>query len=782
MPRRALPLLAVLIVAATAVAADPKPTVAEAEDIKGRIADLSKFDTKPKVVAAQALGQYGLKAKSAVPHLCELLKKDMHDDLQLAIIDALTDIGDLDALPTLKATIRDAYHESVRKAAKAAVESFSAAEAVAATRTDVRPTVDDVLKLYAAAGGRGAAVRTAATDKMDALFARYAAELLGDLLPMVAKPDPVLDDLISQACRRLDSKAVHAAAVPLVGKSDRHTGLAQTMIADKAKADPKGFAPLLDACLAKPTEKHAELVYALAVNADDASFALCGRMLASKSVVARRLAARACSLATNPPADIRVACRGLIGDPDPETAAAAAALFRLTAEQQKVSVTDCLAMLADPSKEKKVLAAEVLAKIGGADELGAVVEQTDDADAKVQAAAATAAAAIVSALQGNAKQPADATRRHIRDLTSHDSASVRTAAVQFHTRPDLITAVPADVWVGWSKDKEAAVRAASVSGLVAHMKTSKEAKDRLVALAADPSADVQAAAGLAVLDINPTKRPVEWLLTADTTVVAHVQLKTLFDLPVIRKHLLADLRTALKDQPALKKFKFDPVADLDAVTLVCTREAGFGIVRGRFAKEEKLKVQQSEDQFARAALCLTDDLIVTANTKGELEELAKRKPAKPDDTKAIRALIPNPDPYLGWVAIDPRAVDVQSLQQLGLTVTAAEAKAYEGARLGVRVKDAQWALELRVFATGEDEIAAWKGYTTKLVDTVKAFLPLLSGNWPEAKDVITDLTAALDKVAYDTDKQGVTATVPLKKETMEGVVKMLAKILNPEQK
>ncbi len=782
MSRAALSGLAVLFVVALAVAADPKPSVAETEDIKGRIADLSKFETKPKVVAAQALGQYGLKAKAAVPTLCELLQKDKHEDLQLAIIVALTDIGDLAALPTLKAAIRDAYHESSRKAAKAAVESFSAAEAISSTRTDVRPQVEDVLKLYAAKGGAGAAVRTAATEKMDALFAKYATELLTDLLPLVAKPDPILDDLISQACRRLDSKAVHAAALPLVGKSDRHTALVQNLLTDKAKADSKGFVPLLDACLAKPTEKHAVLVYAVAVNADDATFALCGRMLASKSVPARRVAAQACALATTPPADVRTACRDLIGDPDPETAAAAAALFRLTAEQQKVSVKDCLAMLADPSKDKKVLAAEVLAKIGGADELAAVIEQTADADAKVQTATVTAAAAIVNALRGNAKLPADATRRHIRELTTHTSPVVRTAAVQFHTRPDLITVVPADVWVGWSKDKESQVRAAAVAGLIAHMKTSKEAKDRLVALAADPNANVQAAAGLAILDINPITRPVEWLLTADTSVVAHVQLKTLFDLPVIKKHLLADLRAALKDQPAFKPFKFDAVADLDAITLVSGGGTTTGVVRGRFAKEEKLKVLTPGDAFARAALCLTDDLIVTAGTKEELEDLVKRKPAKADDTKAIRALIPSPDPYLGWVAIDRRAVDVQGLQQLGLTVTAAQADAYTGARLGVRIKDAQWTLELRVFVSGADEIAAWKEHTTKLVDTVKVFLPFFSGNWPDAKDVITDLTAALDKVAYDTDKQGVIATVPLKKETMEGVVKVLAKALNPERK
>jgi hypothetical protein len=160
----------------------------------------------------------------------------------------------------------------------------------------------------------------------------------------------------------------------------------------------------------------------------------------------------------------------------------------------------------------------------------------------------------------------------------------------------------------------------------------------------------------------------------------------------------------------------------------------------------------------------------------------KQKAAKPDDTKAVRALLPTPDPYLGWVAVDSRAVDVRGLQAIGVDVTAGEVKAYQGARLGVRIKDAQWALELRVFVSGADEIAAWKEHTTKLVEAVKVFLPLISGNWPDAKDVVKDLTAALDKVAYDTDKQGVTATVPLKKETMEGVVKVLAKILNPERK
>ncbi len=782
MTRFALFALAALLVAAIAVAADPKPSVAEAEDIKGLIASTAKFETKAKVAAIKELQAYGPKGKAAVPRLCELLKTAPHEEVQLAVIDALIEIGDTAAVPTLKTAIREAYYDTSRKAAKAAVESFSAAEAITATRTDVRPQVEDVLKLYAAKGGSGAAMKAAATDKMDALFAKYPAELLADLLPLVAKPDPVLDDLISQACRRLDSKTVYAAAVPLVGKSDRHTALAQTLLTDKAKADPKGFAPLLDACLAKPTETHADLVYGIAVTADDATFALCARMLASKSVPARRLAAQACALATTPPADIRTACRDLIGDPDRETAAAAAALFKLTAQQQKVNVKDCLAMLADASKEKKVLAAEVLAKTGGADELAAVVGQTADADPKVQDATTAAARAIVNAIQGNAKLPDDATRRRVRELTAHASPDLRRAAVQFHTRPDLITVVPADVWVGWSKDKDAGVRAAAVVGLVAHMKTSQEAKDRLVALAADPNAEVQSAAGWAVLDINPTTRPVEWLLTAETSVVAHVQLKTLFDLPVIKKHLLADLRAALKDQPALKPFKFDAVADLDAVTVMYNGTAATGVVRGRFAKEDKLKVRQTDDQFARAALCLTDDLIVTAGTKEELEALVKRKPAKADDTKAMRALIPSPDPYLGWVAVDSRAVDAQTLGFVGVTPTADELKAFAGARLGVRVQDGEWAIKLRMFVSGKDEIAAWKEYTTKLLETLKVYLPFLSNQWPDAKDVVTDLTAALGKVAYDTDKQGVIATVPLKKETMEGVVKVLAKVLNPERK
>lgn len=784
MSRSALVALVALAAFTHAMAADPKPTEAEAADIQGLIANLGRFKTEEKVEAINGLAAYGPKAKAAVPKLCDMAKTSLYEPVQLAAVAALADIADPAAVPDLKAVIRDSRYDSARKAAKAAVESFTTAKTVSDLRADRRPTVADLLTLSAATGGQGAAVRKAASDKLDALFAKYAAELLPDLLATVGKPDPALDQLVVSAAQKLSSAEVHAAALPLVGRSDRLTTLAARLIAEKAGGDPKGLLTLLDDTLAKPDAKHTLTVFTAALAADDPTHAIRLRMLGSKAVIARRMAVQACAAEKNLPAEVRMACRDLIGDADADTRTAAAAVFRLTVEQKQVPVKDCLAMLAAPSKEKKVLALGVLEKTGGADELAAIVPLTADADAGVKAAATAAAVAVIAALKADPKLPADATRKSLREWAGHDNPAVRAAAVGFHTRPDAIRAVPVEDWVNWSKDKDAGVRAAAAGGLTEHAKTSQAAKDRLVVLDADPDAGVRAAVGLAVLGIDPAKKPVEWLLTADTGMVAHVQLRTLFGLPVIKDNLLAGLRAVIKDSPALKPFKFDPIDDLDSVALLVTGSDAVGVLRGRFPKEEKLKVLQLDDAGpARAAVCVTDGLILTADTKERVTEVMKQKPGDPEKTKTLRALLPAaPDPYLGWLAVTPDTVGGWAgfFAQIGIDLGPEALKKFGGFRLGVRVKNAQWVIELRVLAADADAITDWKDRTKKLFDTVATFLPLTSGNQPAWTEPIKDLTAALGKTDYEIDKQGVTATVTVKKETMEAIAKVLGQALKPK--
>lgn len=770
-------------------AADPKPTADEEKDVKLLVGELSSFKLEDKLRAIKELKKSGPKATSAVPALTGMLqealqlKANLQEELQLAVVEALVEIGDPAALPVLKTASRKASHEKTREASAAAVAAFAARTAVDDMPTDRRPTFADLVTLATAKGGSGSGVRKAAADKLDVLLGKYAADLLPDLLARADKPDPQAEALVFATCRRLTSEQVHTAALPLVGKSDHLTTLAAGMIAERAKADPKGFVALLDRCLEKPDEKHARVVFEVAVAGDDPAFTHRLRMLGSKVPVARRLAITSCADADNLPAPVQAACRDLLGDTDADTLAAATKIFRLTAEQNKVSVKDCLAMLADPAREKKVLAAEVLAKVGGAAELPAVVDQIGAGVPQVTAAAV----AIIGSVRGNGKLPDEATRKRLREWTAHESATLRAATVGYHTRADVAAGVPADEWVKWSKDADPAVRRAAVPGLAVHAAVkNKVATDRLAALAADADEEVKRAVGLAIGGIDPTVQTLDRCLTAETTLVAHVQLKTFFGLEVVKTHLLADLRAAIKESSVLKGFKFDPFADLDGVHLLNDPAGAVAVLRGRFAKEEKLKVMQLEDAGpARAAVCLSDELILTGESKEHLDELVKRKPADAAKTKAVRALIPPaPDPYLGWVAIAPAALTPQSLAWLALfdvRPSEADLKALAGVRVGVRIKDGDWTVELRVQVDGNaDAVDAWQVHTQKSLAGLRVLLPLVSVG-DDFKPVVKDLDDALDKVKVVSDKTGATATIAVKKETMEGVVKLLAGLVKPSK-
>ena len=826
------------------LAADPpKPSADERADIQRLLTkDLTAFEGKDRVAACRALGVYGPKAAEAVAKLIERVEKDNTGVVQAAA-DALAEIGDPKAvdpllvaarksnftearvaclraaskldpakatvLAALRAALSDDKAEVVLGAAaslhanpnatdgdrlaidhavtpwalKKKPEARDLLEAISIDRipADEKPIADDLLRLDAFVEKGGANAKAAANAKKAAIIKAFAPDLYPDWLKLLAEDarDGVRR-VAAEIADALPADNLFAALTPLATNGDATRLYAEGEIRRRGKADPKAFRALLDGCLAKPDQKHAEMVFRAAVRIDGDDRAYTLALLGAKAAVARRVGFTA-RPTVRPPVALVPLLSGGLDDPDADVRKAAVAYYRFGSHRTHLPDAEWLAMLVDKSFEKRALAVELVSRPRDVAALPALARRLDDPDPEVRKAVTASVVGLIQVAFEDTNRPADDTTKLVRGLTAATSEVVRAAAVRFHVRSDVAVAVPLAKWVEWADDPAAEVRASAVGGLASLRAKEKVAADKLKALAADPNPDVRAAVSAAAFAADPSNRFLFRLLTEDTTAVARVKLLALLELgPVQKVALTPALRKQIKDSPAFRKFRFDPLKDLHELTLLYREtdrpeEQAVVYLRGLFDKEPKGKgIDLADHGLTGWALCFNDGILMAGQSKDLLDAAFKSEAGVKAVKNPLVGLIPKDDSkLLAWVAAKwPEFLRKEDFFRfVGIQIPDTLWDAAPGLIVTAEIDKGDWRFLLRVPAKDEESAEGWQGILNQLIDVFKTFGPLVGGQRPRAKSLIDATVAGIGKAKQE--GKAVTVELVIDGKTMEKILQDL---------
>ena len=739
---RALLIVALVVFFAGRSAVSAEPSEDEKQAVKELIAGLTEFSTDKRVRVYRDIAAMGPKAKAAVPHLCKKLETDLTEPGLIACLEALGAIGDSSASAAIGKLDRSTSYTRVREACKVAKSRLVTDDLLTKFDAKVVPKLDDLLNL------QSAIVDAGQSSQLEYSKGKYRSilELHGKALykptveRMVARGDANVNRLAGLLTDVVAAELVHETVLPHIadgGASARH-GVA--LLKQSALRETAAFGKLLDRCLVEPAPKYGLEIAKLAIEIDGPGAEYKMAMLASKSTAARRLAAADIAKMDAVPKSLLPTVRALLDDGDVDLRKAAAAVFQLDSNQQNFKSSEWVAMIGDENPEKRMIAMRVVTKLRPPEattKLLAIAERPDAPNAKECRALVLQ---ILDDLRGQ-QGPLNPTHKMlVKELTSNRDASVRAAAISTQARPELFDAVDFAGWKAWSEDKSDAVRRSSLAGLLqyAERKKSVEAAARIKELKNDADPALRSEVELLIAQADPNFRLDLQSLGANTKFVLHVQLKTLFDYLPVKRLALPELKEFIKKRPTFQKFKFDAMTDMTSLTLVAEERFAdrVAILRGNFAKEEKLAYVEVDDFEEKAfAVCISDSIILGSGSKERIalasKPLAEKK--QPEWVVEFGKQLPGPkDGSLAWVAIPASAIDdyiVGLFKQIGIDGEVFK----EGLKvLTLKLAVVRGKLKFTIAAAMKDKKAARDAVTVfdNLVEAVKVFGPLVASSQP----------------------------------------------------
>jgi hypothetical protein len=191
-------------------------------------------------------------------------------------------------------------------------------------------------------------------------------------------------------------------------------------------------------------------------------------------------------------------------------------------------------------------------------------------------------------------------------------------------------------------DNESRLRAAAVANAVKLNDRGKGLFPDLLRLVDDFDADIRLDVRGVLLDIDPSAALplptlVNDLIPEGTAVIAHLHVKTLFDLVLKKSRILDNVKQRLGDSKILREFHLDPVTDVSSVTLAVPglqlsgldQSPGLLILRGQFDKDKPLEEKEAEDFGIKTyAVCLNKKCVVVSNQKDKIREAMDRQSGK----------------------------------------------------------------------------------------------------------------------------------------------------------
>jgi len=270
-------------------------------------------------------------------------------------------------------------------------------------------------------------------------------------------------------------------------------------------------------------------------------------------------------------------------------------------------------------------------------------------------------------------------------------------------------------------------------------------------------------------------------LPADTDLVLGLNVRTVLDFLPVQRHLLQDLRKNVKESwPLLKQFRFDPLRDMDALTLAMQTGKGDAndlrfllLLHGRF--NEVARVVASE-QFGRkmCATCPSTALVVVADSKEKLTAaLDRARPgrATPLPRELLRLLGRVDTKQTFWLAQAPSESSKQSIRRLADGL----ADRFEGLTFEIELRD-KAVLALTVYSGDGATADLWRKRLAEWAAVAKAYIPIVLGNQP-GFDAMTvrDLVNAWDGLRIDASQNIVSARLELSVELLDRIASLFGR-------
>lgn len=280
---------------------------------------------------------------------------------------------------------------------------------------------------------------------------------------------------------------------------------------------------------------------------------------------------------------------------------------------------------------------------------------------------------------------------------------------------------------------------------------------------------------------KPVGHPPAWTLTADTTVVGRLNLRTILDLEPVREVVLTKAaRRRVKDWSFAKEFRFDPLADVDALTF--TRHGAkspewMTIGHGQFRNDHPNRVAELDWQGERwAAASVSNTALAIGGSKEAIAPALKPegKAAKP----AVVGLIPkDADKLLAWVAVvwpdELRKADFW--QSLKIDVPEKLWDAAPGFVIRLELDGGGWRFTLRIPTTDADAAKGWGAVLTQLRPLVLHLCQNAAGSAPPSfMPVVNAVTKGLGEVTVSGTDVSIELVIPDK------VVRPVLEALFPE--